>query len=84
MKEDPWKVHGYFFSVCFAIFMISLGRLSIFLMNVPSGVPLRDVLTPVQGALFIAVLGVCAAVAYLLARWASLGLALLIKALRRN
>lgn len=81
MKEDPWKVHGYFFSICFGIFMVSIGWLCASILGVPSGVPLKEVLTPLQGALFVGLLGVYAAIAYLLARVASLALHLLIRAI---
>ena len=84
MNEDPWKVHGYFFSICFGIFMVSLGSVCASFLSVPSGVPLKEVLTPLQGVLFVGLLGVCAAIAYLLARVASLALNFLIKAMRRK
>ena len=84
MNEDPWKVHGYFFSACFGVFMVSLGWLCASFLGVPSGVPLKDVLTPLQGVLFVGLLGACAAIAYLLARFASLMLILIIKGMRKS
>lgn len=84
MKEDPWKTHGYFFSVCFGVFMVTLGWFAADFLNIPKGVPLRDALSPQQGALFILLLGACSALAYILARGASHGINWVIRALRES
>ncbi|KGQ19780.1 hypothetical protein LF41_2282 [Lysobacter dokdonensis DS-58] len=70
--NDPWKVHGYFFFACFGIFMAAIGRLFTRLMNIPPDVPVIEYLPPAQQIVFLLLLGVSAAMSYLLARIASL------------
>ena len=83
-KTDPWRVHGYFFSICFGAFTVALVWLCAYLLDIPSDVPLSQALTPVGQVIFVCLLGVSAALAYLLARIASMALWFLIDALKRK
>ena len=65
--NDPWRVHGYFFSACFGVFAVVLVWLFAKFLNIPSGVPLNQVLTPTKQVVFVLLLGVSGALAYLLA-----------------
>lgn len=63
-SRNPWKVHGYFFAACFGVFAVSLVWLFAKLLDIPSGVPLNQALTPAKQVVFVLLLGVSAALAY--------------------
>lgn len=83
-SNDPWRIHGYFFSACFGVFTVALVWLFARLLDIPSGVPLNQVLTPAKQIVFVLLLGVSAGLAYLLARLASLVVRGVIHAFRRR
>jgi hypothetical protein len=83
-SRDPWKVHGYVFSACFGVFAVALVWLFAKLLDIPTGVPLNQALTPGKQVVFVLLLGVSAALAYLLARLASLAVGALLDALKRK
>ncbi len=83
-SNDPWKIHGYLFSACLGVFVVLFGWLFALLLDIPSGVPLNQALTPAEQVVFVLLLGVSAALAYLLARLVSLAAGALLDALRRK
>lgn len=83
-QPNPWRVHGYFFCFCYPLFAIPIMRWSVSWMDIPPDVPVKDVLSPAMGVLFIALLAVSHVPAYLLARLLSLGKIALVEALRRR
>ena len=83
-RYSPLRVNGYVFAGCYGIFAAALMPLSVRWMNIPPDVPVKDVLSPAMGVVFIGLLAASTVAAILLALVVSLAKCALVEALRRH
>ena len=65
--RDLWSDHGYLFFAVFGAATVCFGWLCASLLGIPTDVPLRDALELTELVIFLLLLGICAALAYIFA-----------------
>ncbi len=71
VEHRQWSDHGYVFSVVFGIVFVTSGWLFVCLLGIPTDMPLKDLLTPSEIAVFLLLLGACSVISYLVSLWIS-------------
>lgn len=70
-NKRVWSEHGYIFAVAYGMVFACLGKLFIWLSGIRNDVPLKDLLGPVEIALFLLIGGGISAISYICALFIS-------------